>query len=129
MAFSRRRKLNNNLGSLIKQQRLMEELTLSKLSDMSGVSASELGRIERGERFPSPTILRKIAKPLDLGENELFIFAGYLSPQPHNMVESFSNKRLDPYVATVLSQKSLEVQRLALAILSILKSMTKGTAQ
>jgi len=107
----------------------MAKLTLSKLSDMSGVSTSELSRIERGHRSPSPTILRKIAKPLDLSEIKLFIFANYLSPQPLNTVESFSNRRLDSYVATVLSQKPLEVQRLALSILAILKSMTKGTAQ
>ena len=119
----------NNLGKLIKQRRLMAELTLQKLSLMSGVSTSELGRIERGKRFPSATILRKIAKPLDLGESELFIFAGYLSPQPSSTVESPSGGRLDPYVATVLSQEPLEVQRNVLAILSILKSLTKGIAQ
>ena len=70
----------SGLPRIIKQQRIMRELTLSKLSAMSGVSASELGRIEQRERFPSATILRKIAKPLDLAESELFIFAGYLSP-------------------------------------------------
>ena len=118
-----------NLGKLIKQQRLIAELTLSKLSVMSGVSASELGRIERGERFPSASILRKIAKPLGFGESELFTFAGYLSPQPSGTVESPSGRRLDPYVANLLSQEPLEVQRIVLAILSILKSLTKGVAQ
>lgn len=120
---------DNNLGSIIKQRRFMAELTLSKLSAMSGVSQSYLGRIERGERFPSASILRKIAKPLGIGEGELFTFAGYLSPQPSGTSESHGSRRLDPYVATVLSQEPLEVQRIVLAILSILKSMTKGTAQ
>ena len=123
---------SKNLGSLIKQQRLMAELTLSKLSAMSGVSQSHLGRIERWERFPSASILRKIAKPLGIGEGELFTFAGYLSPHRHSVAESrppYSSGELDPYVATVLSQEPLEVQRTVLAILSILKSMTKGTAQ
>jgi len=132
IAFSRKEKLSNNLGSVIKQRRLMAELTLSKLSDMSGVSVSELGRIEGGERFPSVTILRKIAKPLDLGESELFTFAGYLSPHRHSVAESrppYSSRRLDPYVAAVLAQKPLEVQRIVIALLAILKSMTKGTAQ
>ena len=120
---------SNNLGSVIKQRRLMSELTLTKLSLMSGVSASELSRIEKGERFPSATILRKIAKPLDLGESELFIFAGYLSSQPSNTIERFNSRRLDPYVATVLSQKPPEIQRIVPAILSIVKRMTKGTDQ
>jgi len=106
----------------------MAELTLQKLSLMSGVSISHLGRMERGERFPSVMILRKIAEPLGFGEGELFTFAGYLSPHPLNTVESFSSRRLDPYVAAVLSQKPLEVQRLVITILSMLKIMTKSTA-
>lgn len=123
---------DNNLGSVIKQRRFMAELTLSKLSAMSGVSQSHLGRIERWERFPSAHVLRKIAKPLGFEEDELFALAGYLSPHRHSVAESrppYSSGELDPYVATVLSQEPLEVQRTVLAILSILKSMTKGTAQ
>lgn len=99
---------------------------------MSGVSQSYLGRIERWERFPSAHVLRKIAKPLGFEEDELFALAGYLSLHRHSVAESrppYSSGELDPYVATVLSQKSLEVQRTALAILSILKIMTKNTAQ
>jgi len=107
-------------------------LTLQGLARASGVSSSYLGRIEKGKRFPSAYVLRKIAKPLHFEEDELFALAGYLSPHRHSVAESrppYSNGELDPYVATVLSQKSLEVQRTALAILSILKIMTKNTAQ
>jgi transcriptional regulator with XRE-family HTH domain len=124
--------LSNNLGSLIKQQRIMRELTLQQLSAMSRVSQSHLGRIERRERFPSAHILRKIAKPLGFSEDELFALAGYLSPHRYSVAESrppYSSGELEPYVATVLSQEPLEVQRTVLAILFMLKSMTKGTAQ
>jgi len=79
--------------------------------------------------FGTSKISAILSKSLNLGESELFIFAGYLSPQPSNAVESFSSKRLDPYVANVLSQEPLEVQRTVFVILYILKSMTKGTAQ
>jgi transcriptional regulator with XRE-family HTH domain len=61
----------NNLGTIIKQQRVMVPLTLRELADRSGVSQSHLCRIERGEHFPSGRILRKIAKPLGFDENEL----------------------------------------------------------
>jgi len=47
---------------------------------MAGVSASHLGRIERGERFPSGSVLRRIAGPLGFEEDELFTLAGYLCP-------------------------------------------------
>jgi len=78
----------SELGETIRQNRVMRGLTLQALSKMSGVSSSHLGRIERGERFPSARILRKIAKPLGLGEGNLFISAGYLSPQPAVEVET-----------------------------------------
>ena len=53
-----------DLGRLLKQQRLTIPMTLGELSTVSGVPSSHLGRIERGEKFPSAHILRKIAKPL-----------------------------------------------------------------
>ncbi|MFC2048451.1 helix-turn-helix domain-containing protein [Chloroflexota bacterium] len=72
---------NKNLGRILKQQRLMIPLTLNKLATVSGVSSSHLGRIERGERFPSASILQKIARPLAFKEGEVFYLAGYLSSQ------------------------------------------------
>jgi len=67
----------NELPRMIKQQRVMRGLTLERLSEMSGVSTSHLGRVERGERFPSATTLRKIANPLGLDETELPPTGGY----------------------------------------------------
>jgi len=125
-------KMTGSGGIRTHDQRLMAGLTLQKLSLMSGVSPSHLGRIERGKRFPSAHVLRKIAQPLGFEEDELFALAGYLSPHRHSVAESrppYSSGELDPYVATVLSQEPLEVQRTVLVILSILKIMTKNTAQ
>jgi len=117
--------LSNDLATMIRQQRVMRRLTLTQLSEMSGVSASHLGRIERGERFPSAHILGKIAQPLGFEESELFILANYLSPQPSG-VERPSVGQLDPYVAAVLSQEPVEMQRTLVTILIVLKSMAKG---
>jgi len=114
------------LGPIIKQQRVMLPLTLQELAAMSRVSASHLGRIERGERFPSAHILRKIAKPLGFDEDELFTLAGYLSPQSPMIAENsppYGGGRLDPYTARVLAQEPVEVQRAIIGILSILKSI------
>ncbi len=94
---------------------------------MSGVSPSHLGRIERGERFPSARILRRIAKPLGFEEDELFTLAGYLSPS--SVGEShreYVGSGLDPYVARVLAQETDEVQRAVIGILSMLKSIARG---
>ena len=105
----------------------MIPLTLQELSHAAGVSASHLGRIERGARFPSARILRRSAKPLGFEESELFTLANYLSPKPPVADEAIKDNvvGLDPYVARVLSQESVEVQRTVIGILSILKSIAK----
>jgi transcriptional regulator with XRE-family HTH domain len=123
------RDVNTNLGRVLKQQRLSLPLTLRELSAMSGVSASHLGRIERGERFPSGSILRRIAQPLGFEEDELFTLAGYLSAPAPSVAEGYrqyGGGELDPYVTRVLSQEPIEMQRAVIGILSILKSISKG---
>jgi len=123
---------NNNgnyLGRILKQRRVMIPLTLRGLATISGMSSSHLGRIERGGRFPSALILRKIAKPLGFEESELFSLAGYLSPQPSSPDEgsaAYNGGRLDPYVGQILSQEPVEVQRTVIGILSILKNIAKA---
>jgi len=107
----------------------MSGLTLGQLSEISGVSPSHIGRIERGERFPSAHTLRRIAKPLGFDESELFVLADYLSPQSPATVEGSSHARLDPYVARVLAAEPVEIQRTVIAILTIFKSIAKAKAE
>ena len=117
--------LNNaDLGKMLKQRRLMAELTLCELAVRSGVSQSHLARIERGERFPSGHVLRKIAKPLELDESQLLIVAGYLSPQPSG--EEHSLGQLDPYVAKVLSEEPVHIQRTMVSLLTVVKAIAKS---
>lgn len=121
---------DSNLGKILKQQRIAIPLTLQELAATSGVSSSHLGRIERGERFPSAHILRKIAKPLGFDEDELFTLAGFLSPQTPSIAEertsSYSSRHLDPYVAKMLAEEPVEVQRAVIGILTMLKSVARG---
>jgi len=119
----------NHLGGILKQQRISLPLTLQELATKASVSASHLGRIERGERFPSAHILRKISGPLGFEENELFTLAGYLSTQSSMIAEkspSYSGGQLDPYVARVLGQEPVEIQRAVIGILTMLRSIAKG---
>lgn len=118
----------NDLGKLIKQQRLAVPLALRELAALSGVSASHLGRIERGERFPSAGVLRRIARPLGFAEEKLFTLAGFLSPSPSGIQEEAGHylHQLDPYAANVLAKEPPEVQRTVIGILSLLKSLAKS---
>lgn len=118
----------NKIGALIKQKRVNVQLTLGELSSSSGVSSSHLGRIERGERFPSAHVLRKVAKPLGFEEEDLFMLAGFLSNRSGDgdtPVSSYNNLKLDPFVANTLAHENVEVQRAVIGILSLLKSIAK----
>ena len=121
---------NNDLGKILKQQRITVPLTLQELAAESGVSSSHLGRIERGERFPSARILRKIARPLGFNEDELFTLAGFLTPQTSGVAEEsstrYTGRQLDPYVARMLADEPPEIQRAVIGILSLLKSVARG---
>ena len=120
-----------NLGRIIKQQRVMVPLTLKELATVAGMSSSHLGRIERGERFPSARILRRLAQPLGVEEGELMTWANYLSPS--SVAEEgpayIGDRRLDPHVARMLSQEPVDVQRAVIGILSILKSIAGSMTQ
>ena len=122
--------INNNnstsIGRMLRQHRVMLELTIRQLAAISGVSSSHLSRIEKGERFPSASVLRRVARPLGFEESELFSLAGYLSPPSPGIGEKnsvYTGGQLDPYVASVLSQEPVEVQRTVIGIITILKSM------
>src|SRR3989304_8285095 len=111
-------RINKGLGKVLKRQRLSVPLTVRKLAMLSGISPSYLGRIERGERFPSASILRKIAGPLGMRESELFSLAGYLSPESEGIKESASEYTggIDPYVRRVLSSEPVEGQRAGIGV-------------
>jgi transcriptional regulator with XRE-family HTH domain len=123
--------MRNDLGEIIRRQRVIMSLTLAELAERSGVSASHLGRIERGERFPSARILRRLAQPLGVEEGELMTWANYLSPA--SVAEEgptyLGDRRLDPHVARMLSQEPVDVQRAVIGILSILKSIAGSMTQ
>ncbi len=121
----------NDLGKILKRRRLMEPLTLQELATVASVSPSHLGRIERGERFPSVSVLRKIARPLGFSEVELFAVAGFLPFESSDRRESVtfsSTDNIDPCVASVLASEPVATQRAVIGILSILKAIGSGAA-
>ena len=116
----------SDLGRILKQRRAMIQLTLGELAASADVSSSHLGRIERGERYPSARILRRLARPLNFEETELMSLAGYLSPESTAATQNTGCMQLDPYVSMVLSQEPAEVQRTVVAVLTVLKSMARS---
>jgi transcriptional regulator with XRE-family HTH domain len=81
---------------------------LSK-AEKTGVSMSHLEHIENGECFPSSHILRKISKPLNVDEKELFNLAGYLSgseSKEANLQKHKSLAELDILIKQITSESN-----------------------
>ena len=70
-----------DLGEFIREQRRIGELSLRKLSELSGISNPYLSQIERGLRHPSAEILQQIARALSISAETLYIRAGILEPR------------------------------------------------
>lgn len=63
----------NTISEFLKSVRVNSNLSISELSDMSGISASAISRIERGQREPLFTTVIEIVNSLNAGEL-LYIF-------------------------------------------------------
>ncbi len=120
--------LTPHIGKLLKQQREALHLTLQQVARDAGVSLSYLGRVERGERYPSGTTLMRLAKPLRFTDEELMHLAGYLTAMPKEDGIAAFQGHLDPLVAKVLAVEPVERQRQVVAILLMMKSMAKDGA-
>ena len=104
-----------NLGNLVKQQRNRLGLTLPALAAKSGVSATHLSRIEKAQRYPSANVLRRIAKPLELEEKELFNLAGYL-PSEYPMSPDQEKHKLLAELDILLNRVIADTNRIKIII-------------
>jgi len=69
---------SNLLGSFIRAQRQMANLSLRELSAMTEVSNPYLSQVERGLSEPSARVLKSIAQALNLSAEALFAQAGFM---------------------------------------------------
>lgn len=69
------------LGTFIRAQRQMADLSLRELAELSQVSNAYLSQVERGLHQPSVRVLNSIARALRLSTEALLLQAG-LAPEP-----------------------------------------------
>jgi transcriptional regulator with XRE-family HTH domain len=67
-----------DLGTYLKAQRQIAQLSLRHLARMTKVSDSYLSQLERGLYQPSPDVLRAIADGLGIPPDQLFRRMGWL---------------------------------------------------
>jgi transcriptional regulator with XRE-family HTH domain len=73
------------IGSYIRSQRELAQVSLRQLARSTGVSNPYLSQIDRGLRKPSAEILQQIARGLRISAEALYVRAGILeerSPSP-----------------------------------------------
>ena len=69
----------NDLGKMIQALRKGRDFSVRKLAELSGVSHTEIKRIEEGTRqHPSPAVLRRISSALSTPYEELMAAAHYI---------------------------------------------------
>lgn len=85
----------DELGTFIREQRNLGELSLRRLSEKAGVSNPYLSQIERGLRRPSAEILQQIARALHISAETLYVRAGILD-EPSGVFDLVGEIRRDP---------------------------------
>ena len=69
------------LGEYVRDQRRLGQLSLRRLSELSGISNPYLSQIERGLRRPSAGILQQLARALHISAETLYVRAGMLDDE------------------------------------------------
>ena len=76
----------SDIGSFIRSQRELAQVSVRQLAEKSGVSNPYLSQVERGLRKPSADVLNQIAKALRVSAEVLYVRAGILEPSDKSQV-------------------------------------------
>jgi transcriptional regulator with XRE-family HTH domain len=87
---------SSSVGSFIRRQREMANLSLRKVAERSGVSAAVIHEIESGLRHPSRTLLQSLAAALRLSAETLYLQAGVLDPKDVGQADAVREILRDP---------------------------------
>ncbi|WP_411953783.1 helix-turn-helix domain-containing protein [Alkalibacillus sp. S2W] len=79
----------NKLGPLLKELRYQSKLTLRELSNLSGVSYSQISKLEKNRVHPTKTSLLKLAQALNVDVNEFYKYTIHSSP---DIMEELNNE-------------------------------------
>jgi len=99
----------HRFGQLLRQRRKQQKMTLRDLEELSGVSYSQLSKIERGESVPLRTNVERIAGALGGYRNELLYSAGYLPDMDYIYSLQGDSERRDRRQASLAVQEQVPV--------------------
>jgi transcriptional regulator with XRE-family HTH domain len=105
------------LGSYIRAQRKVANLSLRQLADLAAISNPYLSQVERGLHQPSVRVLRSIAQALNISAETLLTQAGLLSERDGERDEAHTGSgveaaiRADPGLTKQNKQALITVYR------------------
>src|SRR6267378_3565682 len=121
----------DTLGSFIRSQRRLANLTLREMAELAKVSNPYLSQIERGLHEPSVRVLRSIASALNISAETLLMQAGLLDgtgpPVPEDAGHGGPQSEASTTVAAIRLDPALtESQKEAL--LAVYRGFVGGAA-
>ena len=114
------------LGSFIKAQRQVANLSLREMARMTDVSNAYLSQIERGLHQPSVRVLRSLAEALNVSAETLLARAGLLDGDEGAAASAEPPAGPERTVAAILADPSLTPEQRE-ALLSVYRSFKAGT--
>jgi HTH-type transcriptional regulator, competence development regulator len=97
-------KLVSEFGEYIRSLRKKKDITINQLSLYSGISASQLSRIESGKRgIPKPPTIEKLANALKVDYAELMEKAGYIDEITPEFITEVNGEKIK------LTQQEFEI--------------------
>ena len=113
------------LGSFIKAQRQVANLSLREMARMTDVSNAYLSQIERGLHQPSVRVLRSLAEALNVSAETLLARAGLLDGDEDAAASAEPPAGPERTVAAILADPSLTPEQRE-ALLSVYRSFQAG---
>lgn len=113
------------LGSFIKAQRQVANLSLREMARMTDVSNAYLSQIERGLHQPSVRVLRSLAEALNVSAETLLARAGLLDADDDEEASAEPPAGPERTVAAILADPSLTPEQRE-ALLSVYRSFKAG---
>jgi len=110
-----------DLGEFIRDQRRAGQLSLRKLSELSGISNPYLSQIERGLKKPSAEILKELARGLEVSAETLYVRAGILDEKPAPAYEG-------PSVLQAIAKDPVLTDRQRAVLVDVYTSFTAASA-
>jgi transcriptional regulator with XRE-family HTH domain len=103
------------LGSFIRTQRKLADLSLRELAEMTEVSNPYLSQLERGLHQPSVRVLKSIANALNVSAETLLVQAGLLEDDAEAVAAAGSSVeraiRIDPILSDDQKEALINVYR------------------